>query len=171
MSEIRLSTAVKSRRWLLGAIIAISGGVVAKSPDRKISRVLFVCQAGTVKSPIARELFRKKAVKRGIRIKSFSRGVAVEDHVTPELRQRLVADGIETRTELAQQLSSGDLKRADIVIGFNPLPAEVRALDIRDWTDVPSVVNDYDNALAVMNSRIDLLLDELEAGSRKPERP
>ncbi|HEV7234524.1 MAG TPA: hypothetical protein VGN36_09775 [Sphingorhabdus sp.] len=151
-----------SRRAVLAAMFAMSSSVASKPRKRKVSRVLFVCQAGTVKSPIARELFRKKAAERGLEIQALSRGIAVEDHVTHELRKKLIADRIDARSEPAQQLSTADLKLADIVVVFNPLLAESGVADIRDWTDVPSVINDYDNALAVINKRLDALLDALE---------
>jgi protein-tyrosine-phosphatase len=143
---------------LLAGLVA-SGGL-AQSPA-KPPRILFVCQAGTAKSAIAREILRRRAAERRIAVEVVSRGLVVTDHVSPELRARLSADGIDTTTEPAMPLESSDWAAADVLVNFNPLPASVDHKDVRDWTDVPSVNDDYINARAVMDKRIDELLTEI----------
>ncbi len=132
-------------------------------------KVLFVCQAGTAKSAIARELFRKRARERGVAVDVFSRGILLEDHISPELRRRLVADGIDSTAEPAQVLGAADLKAADMLIRFNPLPAGAVHPDIRDWSDVPSVNDDYADARKILDERIDKLLDEIVRASPKAQ--
>jgi protein-tyrosine-phosphatase len=143
---------------------AMSGCAV--QPAVKPPKILFVCQAGTAKSAIAREIFKQRAKERGIRVDVFSRGLVVADHVSPELKRNLQADGIHTSAEPALPLQRSDWASADILVNFNPLPASVKHKDVRDWSDVPSVNDDYENARAVMNKRIDALLNEI-AGKRK----
>jgi protein-tyrosine-phosphatase len=130
-------------------------------------KILFVCQAGTAKSAIARELFRKRARERGIAVNVFSRGILLEDHISPELRQKLVADGIYTTADPVKVLGAADLKAADILVRFNPLPESAVHPDIRDWSDLPSVNDDYGNARKILDQRIDKLLDEIESASPK----
>jgi protein-tyrosine-phosphatase len=142
----------------LGGIMAT--GSLAKSPENRMT-VLFVCQAGTAKSAIAREMFKKRAAERGISAEVFSRGIVIADHVSPELRQKLLADGIDSTAEPAMPLSPSDWALADILLNFNPLPASVEHKDARDWSDVPSVNDDYVNARALMSKRIDALLSEI----------
>ena len=125
--------------------------------------VLFVCEFGTAKSAIARELLRRKVSVRGLPIEAISRGLVIEDHITPELRARLVADGIDTLRDPPMVLQPRDWDRASIVVAFNPLPAAVPAAKVRDWIDLPSVVRDYDNAMAILNRRLDALVDEMAA--------
>ncbi len=127
------------------------------------SRVLFICEAGTVKSAMAREVFRRRARERGLAVGAFSRGLHLSDHVSDGLRQRLAADGIATTADPAQTLATDDWRSALMVVAFNPLPASVERRDVIDWTDVGSMNDDYDRSLADLNQRIERLLDMLEA--------
>jgi protein-tyrosine-phosphatase len=133
----------------------------AAQPVPKGPKILFVCQYGTAKSAIAREVFRQRAKQRGISADVFSRGITLEDHMSAALRENLHADAINTEAIPAQTLARKDWLAADILIKFNPLPPSVDHSDVRDWTDVPSVNDDYANARKVLNARIDALLDEI----------
>lgn len=143
----------------LPAALAVSGCLTR--PVATAPKILFVCQAGTAKSAIAREILKRRAKERGIDVSVLSRGIAVADHVSPQLKANLLADGIDTTTEPATALTAADWMGADILVYFNPLPASVMHLDKRDWGDVPSVNDDYSNARMLMNKRIDALLNEI----------
>lgn len=149
------------------ASAAIMSGLLAtgchRQPQAVRPRILFVCQAGTVKSAIAREIFKRRAVERGMNVDVLSRGIAVEDHVSAELRQKLLADGINTTAEPAMQLSQADLGAVDILVYFNPLPAHFAHKDMREWSDVPSINDDYSVSRAMITQRIDALLTEIAA--------
>lgn len=99
------------RRKLVAATVLLAGfamsGCLARSAA-KPAKILFVCQAGTAKSAIAREIFKRRAKERGIVVDVFSRGIVVEDHVSPQLRANLLADSIDTTTESATPLTSAD---------------------------------------------------------------
>jgi protein-tyrosine-phosphatase len=167
--SINIRPTLIRRRDLIVASLCLGGALSTKSvatAQNAPLKILFVCQAGTAKSAIAREIFRKRAMERGIRAEVFSRGLVIEDHISPELRRKLVADGINTVAEPAMPLEQADWAAADILVNFNPLPASVKHLDVRDWSDVPSVNTDYTNALALMIRRIDLLITEIAARKR-----
>lgn len=124
--------------------------------------MLFVCQAGTVKSAVARELLRKRARTRGISLAVASRGIAPADHMTPSIRQRLIAEyGIDPASERVRALRQTDLDRADIVVLFDMLPTSLHRPDVRDWTDQPSVLGAFDAAMAYLDTHIDALLADL----------
>jgi protein-tyrosine-phosphatase len=143
---------------LFGAVVLAGCG---NQPVKRKMKILFVCQAGTAKSAIAREIFRRKAALAGIDVDVISRGIKIEDHVSPELRQKLNADNLDTRSVKPQALVQADVQSADILVKFNPLPADIRHSDVRDWTDTPSVNDDYPNARRVMDERIDALIAEI----------
>jgi Low molecular weight phosphotyrosine protein phosphatase len=165
------SDVVARREFTVASLLVVAltlancSSVLAKQHKPKI---LFVCQAGTAKSAIARELFRKRARERGIAVDVFSRGIVLEDHISPELRSKLVADRIDSAAEPAQVLGAADLKAADMLVRFNPLPAGVVHPDIRDWSDLPSVNDDYSNARKILDERLDMLLDEIVGATPKP---
>lgn len=148
-------------------ILAASGSVVVTAcsslPKAQRKTVLFVCEFGTAKSVIAREMFRRRAAAANIAVSAFSRGLKIEDHLTPELRRNLAADGIDPYSEPFKVLQPADWQRASVVVAFNPLPDAVPKSKVRDWTDVPSVVSQYPAARAVLERRIDALLDEFVA--------
>lgn len=167
--ESRTGTGLQqwSRRGFLIASLLTSACALARVPTERQPRVLFVCQYGTAKSAIAREVFRRRARERGIAVTAFSRGITLEDHVSPQLRTRLNSDGIDPGVEPARTLSESDWRHADLVIVFNPLPKDAKPRDLRDWTDLPSFNEDYDHARLVLDQRIEALLDEIQKGARE----
>ena len=151
-----------SRRVLITSALAASLiGACASARRNSAPVVLFVCQYGTAKSAISRELFRRRVRQRRLAIKAFSRGLTIEDHLTPELRQRLLADGIDPTLEPAQALQPQDWQHATLVVAFNTLPPAVPRAKVRDWTDLPSITDDYANTRAILDRRLETLIDEL----------
>ncbi|ENZ82891.1 MULTISPECIES: low molecular weight phosphatase family protein [Caulobacter] len=127
-------------------------------------RVLFVCPAGTVKSAIAREVLRRKAPAWQVPIEVRSRGLKIEDHLYPELAERLHADGIEPTSEPARTFALADAAWADIVIAFDEAAAAPGLSEARAWR-TPSWVTDYDRAKADLDQRLGELLNELAESS------
>lgn len=166
---IVLTQDLMPRRYFMAASLLCVGLVAsgcAAKPATKPPRILFVCQAGTVKSAIAREIFKRRARERRIAVDVSSRGIVIEDHVSPELKAKLAADGIDTTTEPALPLEQADWAAADILVNFNPLPASVTHNDVRNWSDLPSVNGDYVNAREILDKLIDELLTEISNGKR-----
>jgi arsenate reductase (thioredoxin) len=156
-----------ARRAFIGAGFILAAGLQFGPLHAKIKttkKILFVCQYGTAKSAITREIFRQRARQRGIEVFAFSRGITIEDHVPPKLRQNLAKDGINPSIEPPQLLKPDDWQSADILVAFNPLPADVRHPDIRDWTDLPSIIDAYKKTRSIMKTRIDSLLTEVNKG-------
>ena len=152
------------RLFLASAIVLVLPGTAFARTI--VPSVLFVCQAGTAKSAIARELLRRRARERGIAVTVFSRGLAIENHVSASLKKRLDADAIDTRRDGFRLLSASDLRNADIVVSFTPLPPSYRFSRAKDWSAVPSVNDAYVLARAEMDRRIEQLLDNVEAGQK-----
>lgn|GEM_PF-150009 len=130
-------------------------------------RVLFICQYGTAKSAIAREVFRQRAAARGIPIIAFSRAITPEEHVSPVLRARLLANGIDSTRDPVRTLAADDLKSADVVVIFNPLPQAMPVTRVLDWSALPSMNDAYPRASADLARRVDALLDRIEANEHR----
>jgi protein-tyrosine-phosphatase len=156
---------VGRRRVLLGALCLASPGMAAAKPCAPPS-VLFVCPAGTVKSAIARETLRARAASAGVAVAVQSRGLHVEDHVSPTLAAALRADGVNPAAEPARPLQDADVDRADIVIAFDEAAQAPQLRHARVW-DIPSWNSDYRGAKAALAMRIDDLLVELRDKTRK----
>lgn len=127
-------------------------------------RVLFVCQFGSVKSAVARELFRRRAAARAVPATAFSRGITPEAHINDSLRAALAAEGINFENEPLRQLHSKDLTKADLTVLFDPLPRGLKARRVHDWTDTGSLNQAYQTERPRLLARIEALLDELSAG-------
>lgn len=153
MGAMKLSAL--SRR---AAMVGLAGAVLGCSSTSETSdeprRVLFVCQYGSVKSAVARELLRRMAADRAIRVEVQSRGVTPEDHISLALAEVLHAEGLNVRGEAVRALSPSDLAEADIVVIFDPLPAAMRTWPARDWSDLPSMNANYPAAREVLGARL-----------------
>jgi hypothetical protein len=103
-----------SRRQAVSALLLVAASTACthSSASRK-PVVLFVCQAGTAKSAISREIFRRRANERKIAVTAFSRGLVIEDHVSTSLKQQLAADGINPGADPYQVLTKRDWQRVE----------------------------------------------------------
>lgn len=160
-----------SRRsaMLLGLVLVVAAKPAMSLPG-KVPRILFICQYGTAKSAIARELFRRRARQRGVAVTAFSRGITLVDHISPPLRQKLSADGIDPAADHATVLERHDWQHADLVVAFNPLPKQVRPSNLRDWSDLGSLNDDYAHARPDLDRRIAALIDDIAKAYRRPSR-
>ena len=149
------------RHFIAVALAAPSAAAFGAAAARTLRTVLFVCQYGTVKSAVAREVFRRRAAVRGIAVNVISRGITPEAHMSPALAAHLAADGIDPLRDTVQPLDREALDRADIVVIFDPLPQALVRSDARDWTAMPSLNATYDAARAFLDQRIESLLGEL----------
>lgn len=168
-AEQTAANAPIARRLLLTVLITAGLGMAMGCQPAKmkaIPKVLFVCQFGTAKSAIAREIFRKRARERGLQVAAFSRGITPGEHVSPQLRARLAADGIRSDREPLRKLDFADARGADFVVAFNPLPANLSVPRVRDWSGLPSMNDEYRKSRADLDRRIDALLDEIAADPR-----
>jgi Low molecular weight phosphotyrosine protein phosphatase len=157
-----------SRRSLLllplGFLVAGRLGAAPKPP-----RILFVCQYGSVKSAITRELFKRRAREAGISVSVSSRGITPEAHLNPKVRDQLAVEGIDPDSQPLTRLRHRDLRKADIVIAFNPIPAEFGAPRSLDWSATPSVNDDYAKARPEIDRRIEGLLATIAEGQPMPK--
>ena len=159
---------VQTRRTVKAAMmlapLAALPGLAQARP--RAPRVLFICQFGSVKSTISRELFRRRAAERGIAATAFSRGIHPEAHLDPHLRDRLATQGIDPARDGQHQLSRSDLHRADYTVLLDPLPPGWHGRVTRDWTDLGAFNQSYDTEEPRVKARIDQLLDEIAARVR-----
>jgi protein-tyrosine-phosphatase len=155
------------RRLLLALPLMFAAAPAAAACRPQV--VLFVCPAGTVKSAIARETLRRRAAATGLAVDVRSRGVAPEDHVSPELARRLRADGIDPAAEPVLAVTAADVARADVVVAFDAAAEAPVMKGSRAWA-TPSWNAEYDAAWADLDRRLDGLVAELAAGCAKAGR-
>ena len=153
-------THLTRRATLLG--LAAAAAHPAPALAMRAPCVLFICRFATAKSATARELMRKRARERGIGVKVWSRGITPVDHLPPATRQRLIdLYGIDPASERALALRQTDLDRADIAVLFDRLPTNLRKPDALDWTDQPSMLEQFETSMAYLEAHIAVLLDRI----------
>jgi protein-tyrosine-phosphatase len=157
---------ISRRAFMLGTLVILAAGAKSATAGNATAppTVLFVCQFGSVKSAIARELFKKMASERGVSVKVISRGITPEQHAAPALLERLRSEGIDPSADPLRQLDSAVLGSADVVVLFDPLPTSLVRQDARDWSRMPSMNSDYDQARRFLEPRMQALLQELRGG-------
>ena len=155
------SLLLSRRSLVLSASYAVlAGPSLAQRPPVVTPSVLFICRYGTVKSPIGREVLRRRASEQGVAVAPYSRGLTIEDHITPRLAQALRADKIDIWSEPRRVLDPSDIARADVVVAFDNLPADLPP-PTHDWSDFPSFNEDYATARSELDVRLARLLDDL----------
>jgi protein-tyrosine-phosphatase len=150
-----------------------SAAAVALSPfpagaaDCAVTRVLFVCPLGVVKSAIAREELRRIAKARGLSVQVQSRGVAPpkdhpENDISPALAAHLKEQGIDPFADPLRRFTPQDARQADIVIAFDEASAAPGLERARAWKS-PSWNDQYEQAKAALSQNMQVLTDELAA--------
>ena len=137
----------------------------AGAADCTVTRVLFVCPLGVVKSAIAREELRRIAKARGLSVQVQSRGVAPpkdhpENDISPALAAHLKQEGIDPFSDPLRRFTRQDARRADIVIAFDEAAAAPGLEQARAWKS-PSWNDQYEQAKAALSQNMQALTDEL----------
>lgn len=162
MGISRFHGGAPTRRAVIGGIGAgIICATTAYAAAGVVPRVLFVCQFGSVKSPIARELLRRRARARGIAVLAFSRGITPEPHLPAEIAARLRDEGVDPARDGFHRLLPIDARSTDVVVHFDPLPLGFMGARTLDWSANPSMLTSYPASRADLDRRIEALLDLL----------
>ncbi|MES2253588.1 MAG: hypothetical protein V4559_00960 [Pseudomonadota bacterium] len=131
-----------------------------------VTRVLFVCPLGVVKSAIAREQLRRIAKARGLSVQVQSRGVAPPEipanDISPRLAAHLRDENIDPFADPLRRFSKTDPAQADITIAFDEAARAPGLEQARAWKS-PSWNDQYPEAKAAMDKNIAALADELAA--------
>ena len=153
-----------ARRFVVFSGLALmSASACSTTASTRVPKVLFICQYGSVKSAVARELFRRAAAERHIAVLVYSRGITPEEHLSPALKSLLARDHIDPAQDPLRRLERVDLSWADFTILFDPLPDGMQANRVHDWTDTGSLNQSYVTEHPQLEMRIKALLDEIAA--------
>jgi protein-tyrosine-phosphatase len=131
--------------------------------------VLFVCEHGAGRSPIAAAWFDRLAREKGLPHRAVARGTSPDAALSPAAREGLARDGFEASSDRPLPVTTDDLVKAQrIVVMGCPLPArEAVAAKVVDWDGVPGPGDGYDAARDDIRARVQKLVDEL-AGAPSP---
>jgi|SRR5579859_429804 len=140
---------------------------VAASGSSESTRVVFVCEHGSVKSLVAMAYFNRRAQVRGIPNRAFARGTAPEPNVPGPVREGLRRDGFDVSKFAPHLFEASDLDGALLVVSFDQDVAKTVGGRTRhlSWDKLPGVLSDYESGRNEIVRHIDELIDELARGA------
>src|SRR6266436_3472009 len=160
MRSMSVRIALCSLTLLFGAQAPAQGAEVSGSSES--TRVVFVCEHGSVKSLIATAYFNRRAQERGLAYRAVARGSAPEPIVPGPVREGLRTDGFDVSDFVPQLFEASDVDDAFLVVSFDQDIAKTvggRARHFR-WDNLPGVLTDYAGGRDAIVRHVDELIDE-----------
>jgi protein-tyrosine-phosphatase len=145
--------------------VTAQGVTATRSPQP--TRVVFVCEHGSVKSLVAMEHFNRQAQKRGLPYRAVARGTAPEPTVPAPVQEGLRADGFDVSSFVPQPLRATELGNVALVVSFDDDVAKTVGGRTRylKWDDLPEVLPDYSRGREAIVRQVDTLIDALARGA------
>jgi arsenate reductase len=140
---------------------------VAASGSNESTRVVFVCEHGSVKSLIATAYFNRRAQERGLPYRAVARGTAPEPIVPGPVQQGLRTDGFDVSEFVPRLFTSSDVDDASLVVSFDQDIAKTVGGRVRHfrWDNLPAVLGDYARGRDEIVRHVDELIDEFARGA------
>jgi arsenate reductase (thioredoxin) len=136
--------------------------------------VLFVCEHGSAKSVIAATYFNQMAMRRGLSLRAFARGISPHAEIPRPVVEGLEAEGLVPCTVTPDALSPADFVGARQVVAFDqPQLAAKAALPalVMEWDGLPDVSDNFGIARDAILAKVRSLVDDLKtAGGRDDAR-
>jgi len=155
--------------FIVGTLVLLpSVSVLAQPvPTRGVQdhTILFVCEHGSAKSIIAAAQFNDLAARTGSPYRAIARGLHPDREIPQYVKSGLRAQRLDIRGWQPNQFIETDAMTAERVITLGcalPRSKAFAADKLRDW-DVPSPIENYQNASRLILERVALLLKELAA--------
>jgi protein-tyrosine-phosphatase len=162
-TETTMQVNLKFTLILIASLVA-SISLAQKAPEKTI---VFVCEHGSAKSVIAAAHFQRMAEQEGIQIKVISRGTNPDKVVPEKINRFLNGDGLSSTTQPPVQLTPEDVKHADYVVAFNPIPASYgNSQKIETW-NIPSIDAGYTVARDSMIHNIQRIIRRIKNENQK----
>jgi len=125
-------------------------------------RMLFVCLHGAAKSVIAATHFRRLAAQRGLPADAMFAGTEPDPEIAPRVVKELQAEGIDVEGLRPRRVTREDVAAATRIVTFGcDLGALAPSVSVDRWDDVPAVSEGYEAARAVIDARVERLVDQL----------
>ena len=130
--------------------------------------VLFLCPHNAAKSLLAAAYFDRLSRRRGLPYRADTAGTEPEAVPAPVVVEALRAEGVDVSGHLPRLVQQQDLDSAQHVVsmGCNLIGLASADARVEHWDDVPPVSQNLDAAYAVIRSRVETLVSELERETR-----
>jgi arsenate reductase (thioredoxin) len=154
---------VTALAFLSFVVVLTTASAQSTSPNQR-TRVVFVCEHGSVKSLVAMEYFNRTAQARGLSYRALARGVDPDAKVPDVVLTGLRADGFDVTGFSPRRITASDMKDAALVV---PVDEDLKGLVgggtlQLSWDNLPGVLADYAGGRNATVSRLDGLVEQLE---------
>jgi protein-tyrosine-phosphatase len=163
-----VARSLKSPTWIGVALLAFSINTArAQTPLARLgpdtSRVVFVCEHGTVKSLVAMSYFNRGAEELHLPYRAIARGTNPDSTVPPVVREGLKNAGFDLSRFAPHRFTARDLDGAGLVVSFDQdISAVVNGrVAHRKWDGLPAVSENFGAGRDAIAVRIDSLLRHL----------
>jgi arsenate reductase len=143
-------------------------GTQARAQDSaQPSRVVFVCEHGSVKNLVAMEYFNRRAKARGVAYRAVARGATPEPTVPQAVRDGLRSDGFDVSAYQPRKFEASDVDHALLIVSFDQDVTSIVGTQTRylKWDDLPAVLTDYKRAKDEILRHVEALINELARGT------
>lgn len=124
--------------------------------------ILFICEHGAARSPIAAAHFNKLAEEQNLNYTAIFRGTDPNDALTTGTEIGLKNDGIDTNGWTPTRVSQNDINDAYKIVTFDLiLPASEEVIPVEKWDGTPPISQDYDIARDMIVKRVNQLIGVL----------
>lgn len=125
--------------------------------------ILFVCEHGAARSPIAAAYFNKIAEEQNLNYRAVFRGTDPNDSLTPGTSRGLEDDSLNINGWTPKMVSENDIKEAYKVVTFDlTLPStSPTSLPLEEWNGTPPISKDYDIARDIIVEKVNKLIETL----------
>ena len=129
--------------------------------------VVFVCEHGAAKSPVAAAWLNRLADEAGVPLRAIARGTDPEPELSPAALSGLEADGIAAEAEAPQLLDPDELRTAWRIVSFGPELTDIAPADaaLETW-DVPAVSDGYAAARDAIVGKLTEVIDAAAVTAR-----
>ena len=148
---------------LCGLVLVAAARARAQRGDEAARTILFVCEHGVGRSPIAAAWFNRLATEKRLAYRAQFRGTDPDAAIPPVVREGLTRDGFDVSALTPARVTDDDLRRADRVIVFGCLLPGRAAVEqkVTDVNGIPGPGEGYEKARDAIRQQVERLLDQL----------
>ena len=166
---------IKPGKVISLAVLILSGsfsfcfGQNGKNDSSAKSIILFVCEHGAARSPIATAYFNKMAKERGLNYTAIFRGINPDTSLSVNTKKGLTEDGFDIKNWQPKLVTRHDINSASEVITLdcNLILKDSPARPVYQWNGTPPISESYQAARNDIANKVAILIKELELKSQQ----
>jgi protein-tyrosine-phosphatase len=143
--------------------------ILSCRPQAEFSKVVFVCEHGSVKSVIASEWFNRMAAEKQIPIRAVSLGVDPDENIPKPIYENLKKDGFELSGFKPKRFEESEITDAMMVVAIGIDEKSLinrKDLKIVNWSDIPPASTNYDASRNAIREHIKVLFEAIDTNKK-----